>query len=174
VVGSKRERTAKDEHTARSTSPTRAHGRRAPHEARDGFQRAGGGCVVSTNGIPDDVVAFVMAEIDSIEQLEVLLALFRRAESSFAAEEIARELRIDAGSAAERLANLTARGLARETEARSGAYRYASPSSAIDRTVAGLATAYAERRVSVINLVFSKPIDKVQTFADAFRLRKDR
>ena len=27
--------------------------------------------------------------------------------------------------------------------------------------------------MTVINLIFSKPVDKIRTFADAFRLRKD-
>jgi hypothetical protein len=30
-----------------------------------------------------------------------------------------------------------------------------------------------KRRVTVINSIYSKPIDKIRTFADAFRLRKD-
>ena len=38
--------------------------------------------------------------------------------------------------------------------------------SALDR-------AYAERRVTVINLIFSKPIDKLRSFADAFRIKKE-
>jgi hypothetical protein len=45
---------------------------------------------------------------------------------------------------------------------------------ALDAAVAQLAKDYAERRVSVITLIFSKPVDKLRTFADAFRLRKDK
>ncbi len=37
----------------------------------------------------------------------------------------------------------------------------------------GLAEGYAERRVTVINLLFSKPVERIRTFADAVRLRKD-
>jgi hypothetical protein len=37
-----------------------------------------------------------------------------------------------------------------------------------------LARAYAERRVNVIALIFSKPATSLRHFADAFRLRKDR
>jgi len=33
---------------------------------------------------------------------------------------------------------------------------------------------YADRRVTVIGLIFSKPVDKIRSFADAFRIRKDR
>jgi hypothetical protein len=36
-----------------------------------------------------------------------------------------------------------------------------------------VAAAYPRFRVSIINLIFSKPIDKIRTFADAFRLTKE-
>ena len=29
-------------------------------------------------------------------------------------------------------------------------------------------------RVTVIGMIFSKPIDKIRSFADAFRIRKDK
>ena len=43
----------------------------------------------------------------------------------------------------------------------------------LHRAVAGLAREYAARRVTVIGLIFSKPVDKIRSFADAFRLRRD-
>jgi hypothetical protein len=38
--------------------------------------------------------------------------------------------------------------------------------------VARLADTYRERRVAVVSLIASKPIDNVRAFSDAFRLRK--
>ena len=46
-------------------------------------------------------------------------------------------------------------------------------SNELDELVGSLEKVYEERRVSVITLIYSKPVDKVRTFADAFRLRKD-
>jgi hypothetical protein len=43
----------------------------------------------------------------------------------------------------------------------------------MDRAIAGLAQAYTDRRVSVITLIFSKPVDKLRSFTDAFKLRRD-
>jgi hypothetical protein len=51
-------------------------------------------------------------------------------------------------------------------------YRYAPPPE-LHRSIAGLVETYRERRVSVINLVYSRPSDAIRSFADAFRLRKD-
>jgi hypothetical protein len=36
-----------------------------------------------------------------------------------------------------------------------------------------LAALYQERRVAVITQIYSKPVKKVQTFADAFRFRRE-
>lgn len=126
-------------------------------------------------GIPDEVRAFIAEHIDSVEQVEVLLLLRRSGDREWTADAVSDELRTNPGSAAERLADLTARRLiapAGGAPERPG-YRYAPGTPALDQAVRGLDQAYAERRVSVINLIFSKPIDKIRTFADAFRLRKD-
>lgn len=109
--------------------------------------------------------------IDSVEQLEILLLLLQHPERTWGAESVARELRISPLSAGDRLEDLTRDALL----ARVGGgeeYRYAPGSAELDEAVRGLATAYTERRVTVINLIFSKPVDKIRTFADAFRLRK--
>jgi hypothetical protein len=52
------------------------------------------------------------------------------------------------------------------------AYRYAA-NAELGRAVDDLAVAYAERRYAVIELIFSRPTDKLQFFSRAFRLRRD-
>ena len=83
----------------------------------------------------------------------------------------ARELRIAAASAEDRLCDLTRRGMLQPTDEQN--YRYAPRERRLDEAVGALASAYSERRVSVINLIFSKPTDRIRTFADAFRVRRD-
>jgi hypothetical protein len=113
-----------------------------------------------------------MTHIDSIEKLEVLLLLRTRVEREWTASETALELRITEASAAVRLEDLTASTLLVSDRGAPARYRY-SPSSTEDvRSVAELAMAYAERRVSVITFVFTKPQNHVQGFANAFLLRK--
>lgn len=110
--------------------------------------------------------------IDSVEELEILLLLLQNPERTWTAESAARELRISPLSAGDRLEELTREALLARVKGGEEAYRYAPGSPALDEAVRGLATAYTERRVTVINLIFSKPVDKIRTFADAFRLRK--
>jgi hypothetical protein len=129
---------------------------------------------MSGSVIPDEVQRFIAANVHSVEQLEVLLLLHRDATRAWSADEVARELRIDAGSAEGRLADLCMRRLLVETSAPALAYRFEPATQALGRVVSSLATLYAERRVSVITLIFAKPTDTIRSFADAFRVRKDR
>ncbi len=123
--------------------------------------------------LPEDVRRFIVDHIDSVEQLEILLLLHQHRDRAWNAESVARELRISPMSAGDRLEDLRHSELLTRKSGTELEYRYAPASPKLDATVGGLITAYAERRVTVINLIFSKPVDKIRTFADAFRLRKD-
>ena len=123
--------------------------------------------------LPETVRCFIIDHVESVEQLEILLLLFRRPEEAWSAEGVARELRISELSAGERLEDLNRDGLvARVHDGVAEAYRYSAQDAQLDESVRGLASAYAERRVTVINLIFSKPTDKIRTFANAFRFWK--
>ena len=111
--------------------------------------------------------------IDSVEQLEILLLLYQHPERSWTEASVARELRISAMSAGDRLNDMARAAILSKVQGTEGEYRYAPESPQLAEAVAGLAAAYSERRVTVINLIFSKPVDKIRTFADAFRLRRD-
>jgi DNA-binding Lrp family transcriptional regulator len=124
---------------------------------------------VSATGIPDEVKALVLEHIDSIEQLEVLLLLFRQPHHDYDSDEVCRELRISSQSCIERLRDLHARGLIERNEA---GYRFGADPER-NRRVFALSQSYLERRVAMINLIFSKPTEKIRSFANAFRLRKD-
>ncbi|WP_235217097.1 hypothetical protein [Archangium violaceum] len=116
---------------------------------------------------------FITHHIDSVEQLEILLLLHQQPGRAWNAEAVARELRIASESASERMEDMVHDGLLKRQGVSPEEYRYGPESMKLDNAVRGLATAYAQRRVTVINLIYSKPIDKIRTFADAFRLRKD-
>jgi hypothetical protein len=127
---------------------------------------------VTSDGIPADVEQFVARHVHSVEQLEILLLLRATRSRAWTAAQLVRELRIDLGSAQSRLKDLHTRGLVEPTAPESEAFSFAPASPAIDAAVAALARTYIERRVTLINLIFSKPVQQIQSFADAFRLRK--
>lgn len=124
------------------------------------------------------VKPFLARQIDSVVQLEVLLLVADRKPRSFSADQIARELRIDPAWADGQLALLSERGLLARSTAIEAAYEYAPASNEIRDAVTALSRAYADRRVSVISEIYSKPpppsaADPLKSFSDAFRIRKD-
>lgn len=126
---------------------------------------------MTDTALPQRVQRFLMSHIDSIEKLEVLLLLRARAEREWMASEVALELRITEMSADARLESLTGSRLLMRDGGTPPRYRY-SPSDSEDvRSIAELAVAYSERRVSIITFIFSKPQARVQGFADAFLLK---
>lgn len=119
----------------------------------------------------ENVRRFIARHIQSVEQLEVLLLLQRSPEREWTARQVSDALASHPYSAETRLLDLRARGLLTGRE--NGGeltYRYAPPPD-VAPVVTSLASAYAERRTSIITLIFAKPIDSVRTLADAFVVR---
>ena len=123
--------------------------------------------------ISPDVKAFIADYIGSVVQLETLLLLHGAPARAWSAEEVAADLRIDLAWAEAQLDAICEQGL---LDCRTGSprrYVFAPHSSHHRRAVDALATTYAQRRVTVIGLIFAKPVDSLRAFSDAFRLGKD-
>lgn len=123
--------------------------------------------------LPDEVKRFITHHIDSVEQVEILLLLYQQQERTWSAEAVARELRIAPLSAGDRLEGMLRIGLLTRQTTSPEEYRYAPRDSRLEEAVSGLAEGYTRRRVTIINLIYAKPIDKIRTFSDAFRIKKD-
>jgi hypothetical protein len=121
-------------------------------------------------GLPDDVHRFLYQHISSVEQLEVLLLVRRSPGRSWSAADMARELYSHPSSIALRFQALLGAGLMRETAP--AHFQYAPRSVELDSTVGRLEKMYHERRVAVISLIASKPIENIRAFSDAFRIRR--
>ena len=124
------------------------------------------------NGLPDDVHLFLYQNIESVEQLEVLLLLWRAPERGWTSDEVATAVYSHPSSVVRRLAMLLGQGLLREREP--GCYQYAPRTAELHDTVSRLDHMYRERRVAVITLIASKPIENVRAFSDAFRIRRKK
>ncbi|WP_426756790.1 hypothetical protein [Myxococcus sp. Y35] len=129
---------------------------------------------MSDAGIPQRVQRFITTHIDSLEKLEVLLLLRARADREWTASAVSLELRITDASAASRLEDLTNRRMLVSDGGTPPSYRYSPASSEDVQAVTELAAVYSVKRVSIISFIFSRPLDKVRGFAEAFILKKDR
>jgi 2,4-dienoyl-CoA reductase-like NADH-dependent reductase (Old Yellow Enzyme family) len=125
------------------------------------------------NGLPDDVKRFIVENVRSVAQLEVLLLLRANPSTVWTAEAVSRELYTTPEMMAAQLDELQARGLLIAIETSVRQYRYQPKTEELDRLASELDRIYKERRVSVIGQIYAAPVDKVRTFADAFRLRKE-
>lgn len=121
--------------------------------------------------INDALRAFVRKHVRSVGELEVLLWLRTHPQRAWTADEIARELRNNRNAATEYLRHFVRTGLAREIDL--GRYQYVAD-GAMHEQVTALADAYAERPVSVVDLIYAEPRDQVQMLADAFKIKKDK
>lgn len=107
-------------------------------------------------------------------QLELVLLLQAEPGRQWSAADIAAELRVDAAWVASQLDELCRRGILICQRGTIPRYQYGPADPATAAAVATLAALYATHRVSIISMIFSKPVDRLRSFADAFRLRKDR
>ena len=121
--------------------------------------------------LPEPVRRLLLDRIDSIAQLEVLLLLHRSAPQAWDAAQVGGELRIEPAWAAEQLALLRERQLLVESPPDSGLHLFEPASPDLAKAVELLAGSYADRRVAVIALLYSRPAG-IRAFADAFRFRK--
>ena len=120
------------------------------------------------------VQQFIVKYIGSVDQLEILLLLKQNPTKEWSAEEVARTLFTQPDSVELRLSELTGNGiLAQKKRDDRYWYQYGPKSLELDLAVNDLEREYPKYRVTVINLIFSKPIDKIRTFADAFRFIKE-
>lgn len=124
-----------------------------------------------SEGLPPHVTAFLTEQINSVEQVDALLLLLRSPDRSWSAQKVSEELRTSPESAAARLNDLERGGSIVKTA--DGGFKYQPKNPELDRAIRDLAAVYEQRRYTVINLIFSKPVDHIRTFASAFRLRKD-
>ena len=122
---------------------------------------------------PADLKDFIARHIESVAQMEALFLLRQDAVRRWTVDELSKSLYITNDMCEVMLVDLERRGfLIREADS-AKTYRYQPIDPGSEHLITRLADIYHQRRVAVITQIYSRPIDKVQTFADAFRLRRD-
>lgn len=125
--------------------------------------------------VPSDVRRFIASNIDSVGQLETLLLLRGERNRAWRVEEVSTSLYTPAETASMYLEHLYERELLRRDERDNGpVYAYDPHTSKVEQVVHAVANIYSTRRHAVVALIVSTPSDQVQSFADAFKFRKDK
>jgi hypothetical protein len=123
----------------------------------------------------DDFCRFIQAAIPAVDAAELLLLLADRPDAWWSATEALAKLRPAGGALTEAeggryLDAFVAQGLVESGPERKLRYRPASEMLA--KHVRTLAQAYEERPVTLIRMIYALRDTKIQTFAEAFKLRK--
>jgi hypothetical protein len=125
--------------------------------------------------IPQDIARFMRANIESLEQLELLRVLSEDPTKEWQPEPLGREAQANPQAAASHLAALSSRGLLTIiTRGSETLYRHGCGSPGLDKMLSRLLQLYKERPVTMIRLVYTQATDRLRAFADAFRVRKEK
>lgn len=122
----------------------------------------------------DDFCRFLQQSIPSVDAAELLLFLRAHAERTWAPSEAAANLRpavqIGDADAARYVEAFVARGLvAAEPDRR---VQFRPGTEELEMYTQMLALAYKERPVTLIRMIYALRDSRIQTFADAFRLKR--
>jgi hypothetical protein len=119
---------------------------------------------------PDDVRQFISRNIVSLAQMELLLLLQRERDRNWNALDVSRALSFTPSMSADLLSELTLRGfVTREGDS----FKYRAVDSQTDQLIGKLAEAYRVRRVAVTTEIYARPLNRLKTFSDAFRFRRE-
>jgi hypothetical protein len=118
----------------------------------------------------EELQKFIRAALASLWELELLLAIARDRTRSWSADELNHELRANRSLVAGILTKFTDLGIAKEEN---GRFRCDPATPEIERGIGELQATYAVRPLAVVKAIASARDSKIQTIADAFRIKKD-
>ena len=128
---------------------------------------------MASEALPDSIKQFLSRHIHSLEQLELLLLLRGQPDRSWTLPQVYESIRSSHASLQKGLESFADKGFFAEEKGAITVFRYAPRNDELRAAVEQIAASYRHSRVRVIEAIFAPEIDPVQTFADAFKLRKD-
>lgn len=129
---------------------------------------------MSESGFSEELERFIAVEIQSLEQLEILLLLSGNPHKWWTAKGVYDVIKSSLPSVEGRLRELHERGVLLRDGDQEMRYQFAPKDETIWRLVSELRDAYKERSVKVVQAIYSKAPDAVQEFARAFRVRREK
>jgi hypothetical protein len=110
--------------------------------------------------------------VDNLDSLEVAMLVFRDQTQTWTPEQVAAALRISVRVARRELDRMRARGTAKVVgDDPAFTFDISDPDKAA--AMARIASMYGSRRIELINYVASQTLKRIQSIADAFKVRKD-
>lgn len=126
-----------------------------------------------TKDISDEIKQFVNQYISSVASLELLLLMRKHPGKRWTMESLCLELRSNSFHIEYLLNELSTAELIQQEKLNSYSTFFYSGHSKWEAVISSLEQTYMQKRLSVINLIYMHPVDKIRTFANAFKIRKD-
>jgi hypothetical protein len=126
---------------------------------------------MASDAIPSDVRTFLVRRMESVEGLEILLAMREQPERLWSESEVTTRIQSSLTSVGGRLRLLVSAGLV-AVLGDPPRYRYKPLTPELDLIAVRIAEAYRDYRATVIQLIYERPSDEILGFAKAFELRK--
>lgn len=121
----------------------------------------------------EEIKDFILANFKSIASLEALLCLRTHGAEGMTANDLSNELRSNPEYAENILQELYVKNfLQRSGLDGSAKYIYQPENQKILDFVTSICILYQLKRVTIINLIYNSSLEKIRTFAGAFKLRK--
>ena len=126
---------------------------------------------MASDALPTQVRHFLGQYIQSVEQLEILLLLASSPEKTWTIAGVYEVIRSSERSVATRLEEFRDQGFFESQPGPPATYRYSPKNEMLRAGVTETAKVYQERRVKVVEAIFSPDLDPLQGFSDAFKFR---
>jgi hypothetical protein len=123
--------------------------------------------------LPDSVERLVATRIESLEMMQVLFVLSDEPHRAWTAREVAESITVDEVSASRQLIRLRQRGLLAVELSEDASYRFAADGE-LAVAVAELRECARSRPLELAARIAARPQQRLQHFADAFRVRRDK
>jgi hypothetical protein len=128
---------------------------------------------VANEKLPENIRRFIVDRIDSVELLQVLLLLHGNQAKEWTIVQIEQELRSSSSAIEKRLKDLYDRKVLVQDPANPNAHRYRPMSEQIAEVVDALAQYNKTHPYRLIELIYTRPMDALRSFSDAFRIKKE-
>ena len=129
---------------------------------------------MSESGFSETLDKFIASEINSLEQLEILLLLSGTPKQWWTVRSVYEIIKSSLQSVQDRLNEMTESGILVKEGDIDARYQFGLTEGSNLDSINELREAYKQRPVKVVQAIYSKPPDAVKEFAKAFRLRKDK
>jgi hypothetical protein len=126
----------------------------------------------SVTEIPNNVSQFIDQTIESLDQLEMLLAMYRQPGRQFGVADICQAAHASPETAETRLNRLVDAGLVRIADDTPLLYVYAPQSEEIEKLMGEIAEVYSNEPVVIIRRIYEKNAEHLRIFSEAFKLKK--